>query len=33
MSFRSMLNSRLESTGLYWRRWHGLPDDYHGPFN
>lgn len=29
----SCLNSRLESTALYWRRRYGLPDDYYGPFN
>ena len=28
----SCLNSRLESTGLYWREQLGIPPDYHGPF-
>jgi hypothetical protein len=29
---RSCLNSRLESTAIYWRNMFGIPLDYYGPF-
>jgi hypothetical protein len=29
----SCLNSRLESTALFWRKKLGIPEDMHGPFN